>query len=150
MHNVNMELHLREKLHSFSNTAGWLKSSWLSKMILLNLASQKKNYLQVQLKITVLWIPISRYWSYFIKGGTVQPRQVGIWSPPTPKNSVSSLWLCTNLLSTRCSVNATPQQIPQAAKVVEKFVKDIARSKKERKPVRPYVVEVKGRLSLLH
>nr|XP_056713996.1 presequence protease, mitochondrial [Euleptes europaea] len=41
----------------------------------------------------------------------------------------------------RCSVNATPQQMPHAAKAVEKFTKDIARSKKERKPVRPHVVE---------
>ncbi|XP_054847868.1 presequence protease, mitochondrial isoform X2 [Eublepharis macularius] len=41
----------------------------------------------------------------------------------------------------RCSVNATPQQMPHAAKGVEKFIKNIARSKKERKPVRPHVVE---------
>uniref|UniRef100_A0ACB8FWI0 Presequence protease, mitochondrial n=1 Tax=Sphaerodactylus townsendi TaxID=933632 RepID=A0ACB8FWI0_9SAUR len=41
----------------------------------------------------------------------------------------------------RCSVNATPQQMPHAAKAVEKFTKDIARSKKERKPIRPHVVE---------
>ncbi|NWS44028.1 PREP protein, partial [Probosciger aterrimus] len=41
----------------------------------------------------------------------------------------------------RCSVNAAPQQIPEAAKEVEKFIKGIARSKKERKPVRPHVIE---------
>uniref|UniRef100_A0A8B9F2F3 Presequence protease, mitochondrial n=1 Tax=Amazona collaria TaxID=241587 RepID=A0A8B9F2F3_9PSIT len=41
----------------------------------------------------------------------------------------------------RCSVNAAPQQISEAAKEVEKFIKGIARSKKERKPVRPHVIE---------
>uniref|UniRef100_A0A8C0BZM3 Pitrilysin metalloproteinase 1 n=1 Tax=Buteo japonicus TaxID=224669 RepID=A0A8C0BZM3_9AVES len=41
----------------------------------------------------------------------------------------------------RCSVNAAPQQIPEASKEVEKFIKGIARSKKERKPVRPHVIE---------
>ncbi|KAF4801866.1 Presequence protease, mitochondrial [Turdus rufiventris] len=41
----------------------------------------------------------------------------------------------------RCSVNAAPQQIPEASKEVEKFLKGIARSKKERKPVRPHVIE---------
>ncbi|XP_042331246.1 presequence protease, mitochondrial isoform X2 [Sceloporus undulatus] len=41
----------------------------------------------------------------------------------------------------RCSVNATPQQMPSAAKAVEKFIKGIARSKKERKPIRPHVIE---------
>ncbi|CAM4600021.1 unnamed protein product [Lepidochelys kempii] len=41
----------------------------------------------------------------------------------------------------RCSVNATPQQMSQASKEVENFLKGIARSKKERKPVRPYVIE---------
>ncbi|EMP41137.1 Presequence protease [Chelonia mydas] len=42
----------------------------------------------------------------------------------------------------RCSVNATPQQMSQASKEVENFLKGIARSKKERKPVRPHVIEV--------
>ncbi|XP_060104091.1 presequence protease, mitochondrial [Heteronotia binoei] len=41
----------------------------------------------------------------------------------------------------RCAVNSTPQQVSQAAKAVEKFIKAITRSKKERKPVRPHVVE---------
>ncbi|XP_063159491.1 presequence protease, mitochondrial isoform X1 [Candoia aspera] len=41
----------------------------------------------------------------------------------------------------RCSVNATPQQMPNAMKAVEKFIQGIARSKKERKPIRPHVVE---------
>uniref|UniRef100_A0A670JAN9 Presequence protease, mitochondrial n=1 Tax=Podarcis muralis TaxID=64176 RepID=A0A670JAN9_PODMU len=41
----------------------------------------------------------------------------------------------------RCSVNATPQQMPHAAKAIERFIKGIARSKKERKPVRPHVIE---------
>ncbi|XP_050793328.1 presequence protease, mitochondrial-like [Gopherus flavomarginatus] len=41
----------------------------------------------------------------------------------------------------RCSVNATPQQMSQASKEVENFLKGITRSKKERKPVRPHVIE---------
>uniref|UniRef100_A0A8C3T895 Pitrilysin metalloproteinase 1 n=1 Tax=Chelydra serpentina TaxID=8475 RepID=A0A8C3T895_CHESE len=41
----------------------------------------------------------------------------------------------------RCSVNATPQQMSQASKEVENFLKGIARSKKERKSVRPHVIE---------
>ncbi|XP_074841113.1 presequence protease, mitochondrial isoform X2 [Carettochelys insculpta] len=41
----------------------------------------------------------------------------------------------------RCSVNATPQQMSQASKEVEHFLKGITRSKKERKPVRPHVIE---------
>uniref|UniRef100_A0A8D2AWE4 Presequence protease, mitochondrial n=1 Tax=Sciurus vulgaris TaxID=55149 RepID=A0A8D2AWE4_SCIVU len=45
---------------------------------------------------------------------------------------------CDNL---RCSVNATPQQMAQAEKEVERFIKSLGRSKKERKPVRPHVVE---------
>ncbi|KAM6215866.1 presequence protease, mitochondrial [Rhynchocyon petersi] len=45
---------------------------------------------------------------------------------------------CDNM---RCSVNATPQQMPQAEKVVENFIKSVGRSKKERKPVRSHVVE---------
>ncbi|XP_037691591.1 presequence protease, mitochondrial [Choloepus didactylus] len=45
---------------------------------------------------------------------------------------------CDNM---RCSVNATPQQMPQAEKVVENFIKNLGRSKKERKPVRPHVIE---------
>lgn len=41
----------------------------------------------------------------------------------------------------RCSVNAAPQQMSEASKEVEKFIKGITRSKKERKPVRPHVIE---------
>lgn len=44
----------------------------------------------------------------------------------------------------RCSVNATPQQMSNAAQAVEKFIKGIAKSKKERKPIRPHVIEVGG------
>ncbi|XP_023404516.1 presequence protease, mitochondrial isoform X1 [Loxodonta africana] len=46
---------------------------------------------------------------------------------------------CDNM--SRCSVNATPQQISQTEKVVESFIKNLGRSKKERKPVRPHVIE---------
>lgn len=45
----------------------------------------------------------------------------------------------------RCSVNATHQEMPNAAEAVEKFIKGIARSKKERKPVRPHVIEVEAK-----
>lgn len=41
----------------------------------------------------------------------------------------------------RCSVNAAPQQMSEASKEIEKFLKGITRSKKERKPVRPHVIE---------
>lgn len=40
-------------------------------------------------------------------------------------------------------MNATPQQMPQAEKEVENFLRNVGRSKKERKPVRPHIVEVK-------
>nr|XP_004409406.2 PREDICTED: presequence protease, mitochondrial [Odobenus rosmarus divergens] len=43
--------------------------------------------------------------------------------------------------SMRCSMNATPQQMSLAEKAVEKFVRNVGRSKTERKPVRLYVVE---------
>lgn len=43
-------------------------------------------------------------------------------------------------------MNAGPQQIAEASKEVEKFIKGIARSKKERKPVRPHVLEVRSDL----
>ncbi|XP_066441695.1 presequence protease, mitochondrial isoform X2 [Eleutherodactylus coqui] len=43
--------------------------------------------------------------------------------------------------SIRCSVNATPQQMSAAAKEVEHFLAGIHRNKKERKPVRPHIVE---------
>ncbi|KFO24997.1 Presequence protease, mitochondrial [Fukomys damarensis] len=45
---------------------------------------------------------------------------------------------CDNL---RCSVNATPHQMSQAEKEVEHFIRSLPRSKKERKPVRPHVIE---------
>ncbi|XP_047599401.1 presequence protease, mitochondrial isoform X1 [Lutra lutra] len=41
----------------------------------------------------------------------------------------------------RCSVNATPQQMSLAEKAVEKFIRNLGRSKPEREPVCPYVVE---------
>uniref|UniRef100_A0A287BLP3 Presequence protease, mitochondrial n=1 Tax=Sus scrofa TaxID=9823 RepID=A0A287BLP3_PIG len=43
--------------------------------------------------------------------------------------------------SLRCAVNATPQQMPQAQRAVDGFVRSLSRSQKERKPVRPQVVE---------
>ncbi|XP_062955501.1 presequence protease, mitochondrial isoform X2 [Cynocephalus volans] len=45
---------------------------------------------------------------------------------------------CDNM---RCAVNATVQQMSEAEKVVENFIRSLGRSKKERKPVRPHVVE---------
>ncbi|XP_060048368.1 presequence protease, mitochondrial [Erinaceus europaeus] len=41
----------------------------------------------------------------------------------------------------RCSVNATPQQLSQSEQVVESFLRSLSRSKKERKPARPHMVE---------
>uniref|UniRef100_A0A8C6XRG6 Pitrilysin metalloproteinase 1 n=1 Tax=Naja naja TaxID=35670 RepID=A0A8C6XRG6_NAJNA len=41
----------------------------------------------------------------------------------------------------RCAVNATPQQMPVVTRAVENFVLGIARSKKERKAVRPRIIE---------
>ncbi|XP_075068173.1 presequence protease, mitochondrial [Mixophyes fleayi] len=43
--------------------------------------------------------------------------------------------------SLRCSVNTTPQQMSAASKEVEHFVAGIQRSKKERKAIRPHIVE---------
>ncbi|XP_047610451.1 presequence protease, mitochondrial isoform X1 [Phacochoerus africanus] len=43
--------------------------------------------------------------------------------------------------SLRCAVNATPQQMPQAQRAVDSFIRSLSRSQKERKPVRPQVVE---------
>ncbi|XP_063778219.1 presequence protease, mitochondrial [Pseudophryne corroboree] len=43
--------------------------------------------------------------------------------------------------SMRCSVNATPQQMTAASKEVELFVAGIHRSKKERKAIRPHIIE---------
>ncbi|XP_074214426.1 presequence protease, mitochondrial isoform X4 [Camelus bactrianus] len=41
----------------------------------------------------------------------------------------------------RCSVNATPQQMSRAGTAVDTFVRSLGRSQKERKPLRPHVVE---------
>lgn len=43
--------------------------------------------------------------------------------------------------SMRCAVNATPQQLFQTERAVGDFLRSLGRSKKERKPVRPHVVE---------
>uniref|UniRef100_A0A8C1IT34 Presequence protease, mitochondrial n=1 Tax=Cyprinus carpio TaxID=7962 RepID=A0A8C1IT34_CYPCA len=43
----------------------------------------------------------------------------------------------------RCAVNATPQKMSDAAGEVERFMGNIAANRKERKPVRPTVVEVR-------
>ncbi|XP_048223420.1 presequence protease, mitochondrial [Perognathus longimembris pacificus] len=48
------------------------------------------------------------------------------------------LLTCDNM---RCSVNATPQQIAPAARELENFLRNVGRSKKELRPVRPHVVE---------
>ncbi|KAM8804240.1 presequence protease, mitochondrial [Rhynchonycteris naso] len=45
---------------------------------------------------------------------------------------------CDNI---RCAVNATPQQLSQTEQAVGDFLRSLGRSKKERKPVRPHVVE---------
>ncbi|XP_054447557.1 presequence protease, mitochondrial isoform X2 [Pteronotus mesoamericanus] len=45
---------------------------------------------------------------------------------------------CDNM---RCAVNATPQQLFQTERAVGDFLRSLGRSKKERKPVRPHVVE---------
>nr|DBA25108.1 TPA: hypothetical protein GDO54_012678 [Pyxicephalus adspersus] len=41
----------------------------------------------------------------------------------------------------RCSLNSTPQQMSAASKEVEHFLAGIHRNKKERKSVRPYIIE---------
>ncbi|XP_057400410.1 presequence protease, mitochondrial isoform X3 [Balaenoptera acutorostrata] len=41
----------------------------------------------------------------------------------------------------RCSVNATPQQMSQVENSVDSFLRTLSRSKKERKPAPPHVVE---------
>uniref|UniRef100_A0A665XG66 Presequence protease, mitochondrial n=1 Tax=Echeneis naucrates TaxID=173247 RepID=A0A665XG66_ECHNA len=43
----------------------------------------------------------------------------------------------------RCAVNATPQKVSDTAAQLDKFIKDIAENRRERKPVRPNIVEVK-------
>ncbi|XP_045042720.2 presequence protease, mitochondrial isoform X2 [Desmodus rotundus] len=46
-----------------------------------------------------------------------------------------------NCDSMRCAVNATPQQLFLTERAVGDFLRSLGRSKKERKPVRPHVVE---------
>ncbi|XP_040910591.1 presequence protease, mitochondrial isoform X2 [Toxotes jaculatrix] len=41
----------------------------------------------------------------------------------------------------RCAVNTTPQKVSDTAAQLETFIKDVSESRKERKPVRPNVVE---------
>uniref|UniRef100_A0A672NXD7 Presequence protease, mitochondrial n=1 Tax=Sinocyclocheilus grahami TaxID=75366 RepID=A0A672NXD7_SINGR len=50
----------------------------------------------------------------------------------------------------RCAVNATPQKMSDAAGEVERFMGNIAANRKERKPVRPTVVEVRPASSRSH
>uniref|UniRef100_A0A671NMK6 Pitrilysin metalloproteinase 1 n=1 Tax=Sinocyclocheilus anshuiensis TaxID=1608454 RepID=A0A671NMK6_9TELE len=53
-------------------------------------------------------------------------------------------WIKRHLLNPenmRCAVNATPQKMSDAAGEVERFMGNIAANRKERKPVRPTVVE---------
>ncbi|XP_006874805.1 PREDICTED: presequence protease, mitochondrial [Chrysochloris asiatica] len=50
----------------------------------------------------------------------------------------------------RCAVNATPQQLSQTEKAVESFIKNLSRSKKERKSVRPHVIEKPAHTSAGH
>uniref|UniRef100_A0A671NII0 Presequence protease, mitochondrial n=1 Tax=Sinocyclocheilus anshuiensis TaxID=1608454 RepID=A0A671NII0_9TELE len=55
-------------------------------------------------------------------------------------------WIKRHLLNPenmRCAVNATPQKMSDAAGEVERFMGNIAANRKERKPVRPTVVEVR-------
>src|SRR4029434_8577222 len=42
----------------------------------------------------------------------------------------------------RCAVNATPQKMSTAAAETERFMGNVAGTRKERKPVRPHVAEV--------
>uniref|UniRef100_A0A671NEY6 Presequence protease, mitochondrial n=1 Tax=Sinocyclocheilus anshuiensis TaxID=1608454 RepID=A0A671NEY6_9TELE len=56
-------------------------------------------------------------------------------------------WIKRHLLNPenmRCAVNATPQKMSDAAGEVERFMGNIAANRKERKPVRPTVVEVRS------
>lgn len=41
----------------------------------------------------------------------------------------------------RCAINSTPQQISDTAAHLEGFIKDVAKNRKERKPVRPNIIE---------
>lgn len=47
--------------------------------------------------------------------------------------------MCPN----RCAINSTPQKISDAAAHLEGFIKDVAKSRKERKTVRPNIIEVR-------
>lgn len=53
--------------------------------------------------------------------------------------------LCAHVILIRCAVNAAPQQLFQTERAVGDFLGSLGRSKKERKPVRPHVVEVRAR-----
>ncbi|KAA0718652.1 Presequence protease, mitochondrial [Triplophysa tibetana] len=46
-----------------------------------------------------------------------------------------------NLENMRCAVNATPQKMSDAANEMERFISNVSGNRKERKPVRPSVVE---------
>uniref|UniRef100_A0A3B4G507 Pitrilysin metalloproteinase 1 n=1 Tax=Pundamilia nyererei TaxID=303518 RepID=A0A3B4G507_9CICH len=41
----------------------------------------------------------------------------------------------------RCAINSTPEKVSDAAAHVEGFIKDVAKNRKERKPVRPNIIE---------
>lgn len=43
----------------------------------------------------------------------------------------------------RCAINSTPEKVSDAAAHLEGFIKDVAKNRKERKPVRPNIIEVK-------
>uniref|UniRef100_A0A8D3CMC1 Pitrilysin metalloproteinase 1 n=1 Tax=Scophthalmus maximus TaxID=52904 RepID=A0A8D3CMC1_SCOMX len=47
----------------------------------------------------------------------------------------------------RCAVNTTPQKLSDSATQLESFIKDVAANRKERKPVRPNIIEVKKLIS---
>uniref|UniRef100_A0A669C1Z3 Pitrilysin metalloproteinase 1 n=1 Tax=Oreochromis niloticus TaxID=8128 RepID=A0A669C1Z3_ORENI len=44
----------------------------------------------------------------------------------------------------RCAINSTPEKVSDAAAHLEGFIKDVAKNRKERKPVRPNIIEVNG------
>ncbi|XP_003447492.1 presequence protease, mitochondrial [Oreochromis niloticus] len=41
----------------------------------------------------------------------------------------------------RCAINSTPEKVSDAAAHLEGFIKDVAKNRKERKPVRPNIIE---------
>lgn len=47
-------------------------------------------------------------------------------------------------------MNATPQKMSDAAGEVERFIGNIAANRKERKPIRPTIVEVRSHLFRRH